>query len=488
MSESREEKAEQIFFEAIELPPAARQPFIDRQCGSDAELRGLVESLLAADEAAGDVNFLESHFLTGASLGFQADTPGSRSGEPTPIRTDSSSDSDLPHPARSNSEVSQATIIQPDSRFRILSRYEQGGLGEVLIAHDGQLNREVAVKQIRLKWQANTEARERFLQEAEVTGRLEHPGIVPVYALGTWEDGRPFYAMRFIQGKTLKQVITEWRESGKTADQQAKRMELRGLLNRFVDVCNTIEYAHSRRILHRDIKPSNIMIGPYGETLVVDWGLAKLLDAPMDESMTAALAQRYAKEGDSSRTQIGGTVGTPQYMSPEQAAGDLESIGVRTDVYLLGATLYQILTGVPPHQRLFDLGIDRTSETRHFDSAQGGRPRRTLGARRDLLEGDVSQGYRSVSFGHRVVRRHRALACGSAGQRVPRSIFGAVGSMDSSTPDRGHERNGGGHPVNLGSILGSADVELRAGQAVRGGTGTQFEGNAIGGQPTNAAW
>ena len=350
LSESREEKAEQIFFEAIELPPAERRPFIDRQCGSDGKLRGLVESLIAADEAAGDVNFLESHFLTGASLGFQADTPGNRSGEPTPIRSDSSSDSDSPHPSRSNSEVTPDAMIQPESRFRILSRYEQGGLGEVLIAHDGQLNREVAVKQIRLKWQANAEARERFLQEAEVTGRLEHPGIVPVYALGTWEDGRPFYAMRFIQGKTLKQVITEWRESGETSDQQAKRMELRGLLNRFVDVCNTIEYAHSRRILHRDIKPSNIMIGPYGETLVVDWGLAKLLDAPLDESMTAALVQRYAKEGDSSRTQIGGTVGTPQYMSPEQAAGDLESIGVRTDVYLLGATLYQILTGVPPHQ------------------------------------------------------------------------------------------------------------------------------------------
>ncbi len=350
MSESREEKAEQIFFEAIELPPTERQPFIDRQCGDDRELRALVDSLLAADEAAGDANFLESHFLTGASLGFQADTPGSRSAEPTPMGADAGSDPDSPPASRRDSQVAQDASPQPDSRFRILSRYEQGGLGEVLIAHDGQLNREVAVKQIRLKWQANAEARERFLQEAEVTGRLEHPGIVPVYALGTWEDGRPFYAMRFIQGKTLKQVITEWRESGQSIDPQAKRMELRGLLNRFVDVCNTIEYAHSRRILHRDIKPSNIMIGPYGETLVVDWGLAKLLDAPLDESMTAALVQQYAKEGDSSRTQIGGAVGTPQYMSPEQASGDLESIGVRTDVYLLGATLYQVLTGVPPHQ------------------------------------------------------------------------------------------------------------------------------------------
>ncbi len=218
-----------------------------------------------------------------------------------------------------------------------------------MIAHDRQLDREVAVKQIRPKWVGNHEARERFIQEAEVTGRLEHPGIVPVYAMGTWDDGRPFYAMRFIQGSTLKRVIAESRETSANSDSQTKRMELRGLLNRFVDVCNTIEYAHSRQILHRDIKPSNIMVGPYGETLVVDWGLAKLLDAPYQESMTAGFVAQNSKDSGSSRTQIGGTVGTPQYMSPEQAAGQLESIGIRTDVYLLGSTLYQILTGVPPH-------------------------------------------------------------------------------------------------------------------------------------------
>ena len=203
------------------------------------------------------------------------------------------------------------------------------------------------------KWQGHQEASARFLQEAEVTGRLEHPGIVPVYAMGTWPDGRPFYAMRFIEGKTLKQVIADHRQTSDGEVHHADSIELRGLLNRFVDVCNTIEYAHSRRVIHRDIKPSNIMVGPYGETLVVDWGLAKQLETDFDESLTAQFIQQLDEDrvkSESSRTRIGGAVGTPQYMSPEQASGKINSVGVQTDVYLLGATLYQILTGQPPHQ------------------------------------------------------------------------------------------------------------------------------------------
>ncbi|MFK8110816.1 MAG: protein kinase [Rubripirellula sp.] len=319
MSENAQERAEDIFFDALELPPSERVAFISEQCGDDAKLRSRVEDLFAADAAAGAGNFLESQFLGGATL------------PPAPPKSD--------EPATENQE----------QRFRILSRYEQGGLGEVLIAHDRQLNREVAVKQIRPKWLEHNEARERFVQEAEITGRLEHPGIVPVYAMGKWEDGRPFYAMRFIRGTTLKKVIAEHRQAHDATDEHDRLLQLRSLLNRFVDVCNTIEYAHSRQILHRDIKPSNIMVGPYGETLVVDWGLAKLLDAPFDESMTAAFVAHNSDESGSSRTRIGGAVGTPQYMSPEQASGKIDGVGIWTDVYLLGATLYQILTGAPPH-------------------------------------------------------------------------------------------------------------------------------------------
>ncbi len=320
LSDTRQPLAEEIFLEAVELSENDRTEFVLTRCGDDPELKRRVDELLAADDAANQDNFLESRFIAGANIA-----------EPLPRE---------PQAAASTGES--------PARFRIISRHEQGGLGEILVAHDTQLDRDVAVKQIRPKWIGHHEAEARFLQEAEVTGRLEHPGVVPVYAMGKWEDGRPFYAMRFIRGQTLKQVIAEHRQSLVSVDPQARSRQFRELLNRFVDVCNTIEYAHSRQVLHRDIKPSNIMVGAYGETLVVDWGLAKLMDAPSDQSMTAGFIAEASDSG-SGNTRIGGAIGTPQYMSPEQADGFHDSAGVWTDVYLLGATLYHLLTGVAPH-------------------------------------------------------------------------------------------------------------------------------------------
>ncbi|WP_182867198.1 protein kinase domain-containing protein [Rhodopirellula sp. JC639] len=310
---------EAIFLEAVELPAEQLSSFLDQRCANDTTLRAAVMELIQADRQAGDDAFLRSHLFANDTPAPATDPPAELSGDDT-------------------------------DRFRIMSAYRQGGLGEVLLAHDRQLDRDVAVKRIKPRWAESDEAQQRFIQEAKVTGRLEHPGIVPVYAMGTLPDGQPYYAMRFIEGDTMKDTIERYHRPLNHSDSDdVKRMQLRDLLSRFVDVCNTIQYAHSRRVLHRDIKPSNIMVGPYGETLVVDWGLAKLLDEPVEESMTADLARELAKGDGSTPTRVGGTVGTPQYMSPEQARGKLESIGTRTDVYLLGATLYQILTGRPPH-------------------------------------------------------------------------------------------------------------------------------------------
>ena len=235
-------------------------------------------------------------------------------------------------------------------RFRILRLHDRGGLGEVFVAHDGEVRREVAFKQMRPEHADDLGRRARFLLEAQITGGLEHPGIVPVYGLGHHDDGRPYYAMRFIRGDSLKEAINRFHAGGADAqsDPGRRSLELRKLLRRFLDVCDAIAYAHSRGVLHRDLKPGNVMLGPYGETLVVDWGLAQPAHArglPQVEDGSMLVAEA---SGDVQATEAGSRIGTPAYMPPEQAAGRLKELGPASDVYSLGATLYALLTGKAP--------------------------------------------------------------------------------------------------------------------------------------------
>jgi WD40 repeat protein/Flp pilus assembly protein TadD len=232
----------------------------------------------------------------------------------------------------------------PAVRYEIIRLHAKGGLGEVFIAIDKELHREVALKKIRPQHESDTAYLGRFVQEAEITGGLEHPGIVPVYGLGEYSDGRPCYAMRFIQGETLAEAVCKF-HSGNSG------VTLRSLLGRFVAVCNAVAYAHHRGVLHRDLKPANVMLGKYGETLVLDWGLAK----PIGQEATTSLLfpsdepTLLPHSGDSSiHTVMGSTLGTPTYMSPEQALGRLDQLCQSTDIYSLGATLYTILTGQAP--------------------------------------------------------------------------------------------------------------------------------------------
>ena len=245
-------------------------------------------------------------------------------------------------------------------RFQKKQLHKTGGLGAVWLAYDRELDRLVALKEIRQDYVTEPAVRMRFEREAQITSRLDHPGILPVYGIGETHDGRPFYAMKFVEGETLSQKINAFYSGDPPGDSATRDSEFVQLLRHFVDVCNTLQFAHEIGVVHRDIKPHNIMVGKHGQTLVVDWGLAKVTNkqfwqSPEDPS-NAAGNNRFTLQTQEDEPQsrieslqeidatlFGSRIGTTGYMSPEQAAGRNDELDARSDVYSVGALLDDVL-------------------------------------------------------------------------------------------------------------------------------------------------
>ncbi len=299
--------------------------------------------------------------------------------------------------------------IPPDGgRYQILGEIGRGGMGAVMKGRDPDLGRDLAVKVLLNEHQDEPDLVRRFIEEAQIGGQLQHPGIVPVYELGVFNDRRPFFTMKLVKGRTLAALLKERRDP---AD------DLPRLLSIFEHVCQTVAYAHARSVIHRDLKPSNIMVGAFGEVQVMDWGFAKVLprggtaDEPRHdvEEMAVSVIHtvRTGSEADASRP--GSAMGTPAYMAPEQAGGDVDSMDERTDVFALGSILCELLTGSPAYtgpsrDAIFRKAIrgDTAEAVRRLEACVADREvvalaRRCLAAERDERPRDAGEVARMVT-------------------------------------------------------------------------------------------
>jgi tetratricopeptide (TPR) repeat protein len=266
-------------------------------------------------------------------------------------------------PAGDDANDSQDSSIGRDTesaRYDLLAEVGRGGIGIVFRGRDRRLGRELAVKVLRDAYHDRPGARRRFVAEARVGSRLQHPAIVPVYELGQFADGRPYITMKLVEGQTLAALLT---------DRPAPLQDLDRWLGVFEQVCQAMAYAHSRGIIHRDLKPGNVMVGAFGEVQIMDWGFAREVSRPDGGSDADSAPPLQAIGGEPLARESGGLCGTPAYMPPEQARGESRAIDPRADVFALGAMLCEILTGRPPYAGVPDDDVYRRAAAGELTNA-----------------------------------------------------------------------------------------------------------------------
>jgi WD40 repeat protein/serine/threonine protein kinase/tetratricopeptide (TPR) repeat protein len=406
-----------LFEAAVEIKSAKeRAEFLDKSCGEDRELRSQLERLLLSHEQAG--SFLEKRPAELGATIAQSERNRDASldaglaaafGQENAVVIGSAGHSVLKAMdqtiaitqvvLRDAAEGDRDPIVRPhsrempprdsDSRYRLDGEIARGGMGAILKGRDTDLGRDLAIKVLLDQHKDKPDVVQRFIEEAQIGGQLQHPGIAPIYELGQFADKRPFFAMKLVKGETLSKLL---------ADREEPTAERAKFIGIFEQICQTMAYAHSRGVIHRDLKPANIMVGAFGEVQVMDWGLAKVLTSGGIADEKKAHERQHGQSsvhtlgnnGGSdttgtivaygSRTQMGSVMGTPAYMPPEQALGEIDILDERADVFGLGAILCEILTGHPPYvaedaahlfrmaargnlrdclQRLDDCGADR---------------------------------------------------------------------------------------------------------------------------------
>lgn len=284
-------------------------------------------------------------------------------------------------------------------RYEVVEVLAQGGMGSVAIANDNDLKRRVAMKTILPEHNTSSEAIARFVAEAQATGQLEHPNIVPIHDLGMTSDGELYFTMKYVKGETLEEII----ERLKAGDEDAHRkysFTRRMLIVQ--QICDALGFAHSRGIIHRDLKPANIMIGPFGEVMVMDWGLAKVFTKDADPSDSVDL-DAIDDEELTNATIDGAIVGTPVYMPPEQALGKVSQLDARSDIYSIGALIYEFVSLRSPFSGKTVVDVlrkvikeDPTLVDHHKNKYQGAVPVEISYIVDTAMQKDPEQRYQSV--------------------------------------------------------------------------------------------